>query len=690
MVCAITSCSGKQEQGSSSVKRLDIAGGTIENVIVLDAPDPIDESTQRAIILPEFEKFCHIAADSVHFRWIGASNRMFPWVGANDLNGIFNTKSPTPPRIPNANRRALTMLFKLKDGKYLTLLPLSGAASVSWLQVTEQGTLEVDYGTLGTETTPSDGKIPLLAWYKSENVYESIAKTWSLSLENDAVAATASLRSAKRYPEPFEYLGWCTYEQYKKDIDESTLLKAIDNIERSEVPVRWFLIDDGHQDDKDRKLLSFTPNRDKFPNGWDPIVSRKSEAGLRWMGIWHGFLSHWQGVHVDHSMEELSPFLMHNPSRENGLLPKDDMESSTAFYEYLVTTIKLQGFDFMKTDNVSRSTIEYYGSENPARAQRQNVLALEDACLEAGIGLMNCSAQNTIDMLNARNSATMRTSPDYIKNDLATSKSQILQSVFNVLWLGQTLWPDHDMFHSSDTQVGEAMSVTKAMSGGPIYLSDDPVDFNMEVINPLYIGNGRLIRPEAPAVPLPESIFNDALYEGQSVYKTIAPLKNKSCAIVAYNLSMTASGPLAGTIGMDDYSHAPAMMQPYSDRWNAPEEGLVIYDWNNQSGHILGDEGENFQINGFGHRLFLIAPIEAQWAVIGRPDKYLSPSTVEILDNKEDSITVRMQETGPLVLYSAKGEPTSEYFFFSDMGSGFYRGEPAQSTPEDQLYKISR
>jgi len=683
-------CSGKQHVNSTDSHTIDIASGKENNIIVLEAPQTADSLTQRRIILPEFKKYVHVAADGKHFRWIGASNRMFPWIGTNDLTSIFEEKTPAPPKIPDPNRRALTMLFQLNNGNYLSLLPLSGDASVSWLEVNEEGELLLDYGSLGTEPVPEKNNVPLLAWYESKNVYVAIAKTWELAITNNKVNAAARLREEKKYPEPLNYLGWCTWEQYRKKIDEGILVSAIDKIEDSGVPVRWFLIDDGHQDDERRLLKSFVPNKIKFPNGWDPIVSRKKDDAIKWMGIWHGFLSHWDGVHVAHKMKELEPVLMPNPDRKNGLLPKDDMNSSTAFYDYLVTTIKDQGFDFMKTDNVSRSTLEYTGLPNASKAQRQNVLALEEACYEQGMGLMNCSAQNTIDMLNASNSATMRTSPDYQKHNLPTSKSQILQSVFNVAWLGQTLWPDHDMFHSSDHEVGEAMSVTKAMSGGPIYLSDDPADFNKDFIMPLCYTDGLLIRPEAPAVPLPESLFNDALYETRNAYKTIAPLKNKACAITAYNLSITATGSLVGTIDQEDYTHAPSMMQPYKGFWEVPNEGLAIYDWKEQKGQKLDDAGFNFKIDGFGYQLFLLAPIRKQWAVIGRPDKYLSPSTVEILDTSTDTLVLQVKEKGPLVVYSAVGKPVSNNMSFIAMGNDFYKGDPSGDFPGDNTYRISR
>ena len=42
---------------------------------------------------------------------------------------------------------------------------------------------------------------------------------------------------------------------------------------------------------------------------------------------------------------------------------------------------------------------------------------------------------------------------------------------------------------------------SKAISGGPVYLSDAPGDFIKENIFPLIDKQGKLFRPEAPAVP---------------------------------------------------------------------------------------------------------------------------------------------------------------------------------------------
>ena len=674
------------------------------NNIITIPPDPKEKLSLREIILPEFEKYCHVAADSNMFRWIGASNRMFPWVGKKDLTSIFVPKKPIPPRIPMPNKRALLMMFELSDGRYLTIMPLSGKASVSWLETDSEGKLTVDYGTLGTGHVSDDEKIPLLAWAIGKNVYESVSQVWSNLAGSYFYRDKMSLRFQKKYPEPMKYLGWCTWEQYHKNIHEEIILDAIENIEKSGIPVRWLLIDDGHQTLKDGQMLSMQPDQNKFPRGWQPIIERKKNDKIKWMGIWHTLLMYWNNISPDHEMDELAPYLMPKPvkgmneptdnvhvkkaeTNVKALIPKDDLVNSEKFYMHFMKTVRDQGFNFIKTDNVSRSIIEYYGTENPVRAQSNNVLSLEKACKKNKLGLMNCSAQNTINMLNATNSATMRTSPDYQKNKLETSRSQILQSVFNVLWIGQTLWPDHDMFHSSDSQVAETMAVTKAMSGGPIYLSDAPEDFDKEIIMPLCYDDGLLIRPEAPGVPLPESIFSDALYEEKNLYKVIAPLKNSSCAIAVYNLSIKDNTTLSGKITPSDYTYSNVMIQPFEEKWKISDEGLVIYNWKTKTGKKLEEKGVDLKIDGFGHELFLLCPITAGWSVIGLKGKFLGPSTVEVLKVKERFVEIALHEAGNMVLFSEKGLPKSDQMNFKSLGNNFYEGQVLKSTPSNK-YKI--
>lgn len=669
-VCCCTLCPVFSCAAFGRPQAIDLSRPGTGDILVTSALESNPDDMRLTVQLPKHRAFIHVAADRAHFRWIGASNRMYPWVGMSELGSIFRDREPQPPIVEAPNSRALLMLFHMDNDQYLCLVPLAGEHSVSWLEI-QGAELIVGAGTLGTDPIPPGCEVPLLAWGTGTDPYDALHSTWKLIVDSSVAGGNMAMRSEKKYPEAFEYLGWCTWEQFKKGIDERIILSALESIEESEIPVRWILIDDGHQEAHGQRMRSLLPDHEKFPRGWEPIVAAKKTNRIRWIGIWHTLLMHWKAIDANHEMQLLAPHLMNHPASLEAVIPKDNPNDSKAFFAKFVERIAQQGFDFVKMDNMSRSTIDYYGTANAAKAQKFNLRSLEQACSGTGMALMNCSAQNTIGLLNAKHSATMRTSPDYKKGHLATSKSQILQSTHNASWLGQTFWPDHDMFHSSDTEVAKTMAVTKAMSGGPIYLSDDPSEFRHDVIGPLCYCDGLLIRPDAPGVPVPESLFTDALYDVGHPFKVVAPLRDQTCVIAAYNLSLETSVS-RGAIMPSDYQAASAMLQPYEGPWQLPEEGLVVYDWDNRRGKRLTSKGLDFEIDGFGHRLFILSPIRDGWAVVGRADKFLSPATVEVGHVGVDSISLGVKEPGPIVIYLRNGVPEGDQVTVQSLGEGLY------------------
>lgn len=81
----------------------------------------------------------------------------------------------------------------------------------------------------------------------------------------DKKVSSLKRRVDKEYFEAFDYLGWCTWEHYHYDIDETKILNDMNAIEASGIPVRYILIDDGHIANEDRQLTSLTPNKQRFP-----------------------------------------------------------------------------------------------------------------------------------------------------------------------------------------------------------------------------------------------------------------------------------------------------------------------------------------------------------------------------------------------------------------------------------------
>jgi hypothetical protein len=285
--------------------------------------------------------------------------------------------------------------------------------------------------------------------------------------------------------------------------------------------------------------------------------------------------------------------------------------------------------------------------------------------------MINCMSQGTPQVEGTRYSAISRVSIDYKLHDLPKAKAHIEQSYVLTLMQGQTVWPDHDMFHSSDPDCGQLMAISKAMSGAPVYLSDNPSDFCDEFIRPLVYEDGELLRPLAPGFPLPDSVMMDVYHSGKA-FRVIAPLANQCAAIVTYNLSHPEGKTIQAEVTAEDYTHASGMSQPYAGPWNVPEEGLVCFDWRLGSGQKL-DQPYSVELTGFSDRLLLLAPIQKGWAVIGARDKYLSPVAVTSIHAEAKTLTVGLVESGPLVIWCAEGTPKASGVLAKDLGRGFWQ-----------------
>jgi hypothetical protein len=489
------------------------------------------------------------------------------------------------------------------------------------------------------------------------------------------------MRHEKKYPEMFTYLGWCSWEQYRRKISSDLLVNDMKKIEKCSLPIRWVLVDDGHQHQtgsgmSDSRLLSFGTLPETFPNGFKDIMAQKSDK-IKWTGVWHAMNGQWQGLNPDHQIRELDGHLVKIVRKLKGepmelFMPKGDSISSWLFYKGLIGSTKEHGFDFVKIDNQSRQMAFYKGMDNAVKTVAQHAQSLERAAHQLSGGLINCFCVDLVSLMNTKYSAISRVSVDYLLNNENKAKSHLYQSYQNTLWMGQAVWPDHDMFHSSDKFAGRMMAVSKAMSGAPIYLSDAPDHFLNELVTPLCYSDGLLLRPLAPAVPLPESVAISALSEAKA-YRVVAPLTNGAAAYVVYNLaSPTPAEAVKTQISTEDYTHAGSFIQPAVEAWKIPKEGLVYYDWYEGKGGMLNGKYE-IELKGFSDRFIQLTPIVNGWSVVGCVDKYLSAAAVENISYTEKTLKLKLIEGGSLVVYNKSTISSATANKIENMGTGLWK-----------------
>ena len=631
------------------------------------------------VMLPDYESVIYISTQHRE-KFLDGMNRVFSWA-AKDLKTIVSDSFRPDPVGGEPSRNGLLALFKLKNGEYLLLQGIASPTAMSYLRISDEGNLYINLATFGVD--PVSGDIPLVTYARGRNVYDVFHQAWKNAINTEAAKGRTAMRHEKKYPEMFEYLGWCSWEQYRTRVSSDLMVDAMRRIEKSPIPIRWVLLDHGHQHTykagggmNSGRMLSFKGNPETFPNGFKPMMEARTDK-VKWTGVWHTMNALWQGIHPEHEIRELDPYLV-KISRKNKdgnfevMMPKGDPVSSQEFYTALIGSTKNHGFDFVKIDNQNRQLAFYEGMSNPVKIVSQNAQSMEAVVKELSGGMMNCFCIDLLSLMNTRHSAVGRVSIDYLLNNEARAKSHLIQSYQNTLWMGQAVWPDHDMFHSSDKFAARIMAVSKAMSGAPVYLSDAPDDFVQELIMPLCMRDGKLYRPLAPAVPLPESVTLSALSEGKA-YRVIAPLANGAAAIVAYNLMIpTPTIAVKTQITAEDYTHAGSFIQPAVDAWKVPEEGLVYYDWHMGKGGLL-NHAYPIELNGFSDRLVQLSPVVNGWSVVGAADKYLSAAAIEAIDYTKAELKVKMTEAGTLVVYNANPVKCATAQSIEPLGNGLWK-----------------
>jgi hypothetical protein len=588
-------------------------------------------------------------------------------------------------------RGGLFLLLQLSAEEYLAILPITAGRTVAWLEG-RNGKLELCLSHFGAE--PFTGTAPAMAWAFGPTAYAAARSAWQECWQASELSEISAPRETKAFPEPLRYLGWCSWEAFKQEIDEQRLLDVIRGLKQRGLPVRWVLVDDGHLDQRfesgeesvsseggelptdsaSRKLASLLPDQTRFPRGWKPLLAERDTASLRWFGVWLNMNGYWGGIAAKHQLGDLGASI--ETFGDGTRLPGPSRNQVEAFYQGMLEAQAEAGFDFVKVDHQAHNLFFHVGQvANAVERSRWSSQALEQACRDRGLGLINCMAHGPVCIWNARWSAVTRCSEDYKAEDLNRAKLHLHNSYANMLVLGQSVWGDHDMFHTSDAVAGPIMARSKALSGGPVYLSDLPEQIIADSIRPLCFEDGEILRPLAPAVSLPESVFIDP-YEDGEPFRVVAPLAHGCSAVAVYNLTRPER-PVTGWIAREDYPQAAALCS----EWEPSEGPVVAYDCETGTAFVLDSKRHEFELSRFGDRLFILAPVVEGWAVIGRPDKFISPQAVEAIEATERSLRVVLRESGPLLIWR-NGPVHCETFPVVRAGASLWRIDaPVEQRP---------
>lgn len=468
------------------------------------------------------------------------------------------------------------------------------------------------------------------------------------------------MRKQRRYPEIFEYLGWCSWDALQIRVNEEDLVRKCREFRDKDIPVKWAIIDDMWGEVRDfydmeyqtrdemfrlmhsSKLYSFEADPRRFPNGLKGCIDKMKAYDIT-VGMWHPTTGYWVGIDPEGDIyRDCKDYLIRTA---NGMyIHSYEQDKAYLYYSKFHDFLRKCGAEFVKIDNQSMTRRFYKGLAPVGEVARSFHNAIE-----ASVGqhfdnaMINCMGTASEDMWNRTVSPVSRCSGDFQPENSEWFVRHILQCSYNTLIQGQFYYCDWDMWWTDD---GQALrnSVLRAISGGPIYVSDMLERSNRDVLMPLVTNDGRILRCDRLAVPTVDCLTVDPTASGQ-IFK-LQNMSNGCGILAAFNLSVgdqsekpapltdvATGGVVSGTISPADVD---GLLSAHPQA-----ETFAVYEHFSRELQILGRkeamELRLQDINDF--RLYVIAPIVDGFAVIGRTDKFISPATVKEVRGKEVELT---------------------------------------------------
>lgn len=438
-------------------------------------------------------------------------------------------------------------------------------------------------------------------------------------------------RTERRYPEIFDYLGWCSWDAMEIRVCEEGLIEKCREFKEKNIPVKWGILDDMWAEVKEFQhlkynnrdemfkilprgsLYSFEADHKRFPHGLKHAIDEMNKYGIK-AGIWHPTTGYWSGLDPNgDAYAETKDYLIET---EGGLnIPDWKTPKAYMFYKTFHDFLRKCGAEFIKIDNQSM-TRRYYKNLAPVGKVARS---FHDA-IEASVGehfdnaMINCMGMASEDMWSRTVSPISRCSGDFQPEDAEWFVSHILMCSYNSLVQGQFYWCDWDMWWTDD---GQALknSILRAVSGGPIYVSDKIGRSRRELLEPLALSDGKILRCDRCAVPTNDCATTDPRING-CIFK-IQNIASGSGIIAAFNLD-SEEKTVTGSISP-------------SDVYDIVGDEFAVYEHFSRELKIM-KHSEKFDLSLTGKddfRLYVIVPIEDGFAPIGLIDKFISPKTIK-------------------------------------------------------------
>ena len=545
--------------------------------------------------------------------------------------------------------------WQYNDSTYGAAMPLSGNGFRTTL-----GSNDKAFGAKAYTYTNSviKGEVPFMAVGFGNDPYQLFEQLYSAGMK--MMGKPENLRAKKTYPKILEYFGWCSWNSSGNGgkLNEKLLDDAANSFVSNNFPLPWIIIDDGWSQNTNSQLTSYQPITEKFPSGFKPVIETlKKKYGVKYVGAWQAFNCYWSGIKKDSELGKQYKNLLYKYMDYNPMIANDKgkecfminpySDSLLTFYDNWHSWMVEQGIDFVKVDNqlsVERIAKNNFPIWDVADRMHQALYTSVNKHFKGDI--INCMDMTNDAFYNFGTSAVARAVEDYFPYEenenynmqKGNAAAHVTQALYNSSYFQQMVWPDFDMFESYNPNA-TFHAIARAISGGPVYVTDFPGKQNFEVLRPLVYADGRIIRADVPG-----RLTTDCLFQVQDAKPLKAfSLANKAGLLAIWNAADT--NLVKGSFKVSDIQGIKG-------------EQFVVYEHFSKDEKVVSiNEPIAIELERLRYRYYNIVPIEKGVAIIGLTNKYNAPKTIEEQTITEKGVSIKLHEGGLFSAYLYK-KPT--------------------------------
>ncbi len=534
---------------------------------------------------------------------------------------------PDPARLPS---RTQSLVWR-SDNLYHHILCIANDTFKTELGGGESG---VDVLTAAYDGGYSNVTVPLFALSSDADPF--VLPERNVKVGMAALGTPYQTRLHKRYPEPFEYLGWCSWDAFYRDVSAQGILDKAREFEAKALPVRWLIIDDGWLSHIDTALTAFEPDPLKFPQGFAPLAKAlKGDGttdghGIWWLGVWHTLFGYWNGIHPQGELACTERAALQT-THTGKIVPAPDVARAFTFWDTWHTKLRNAGVDFVKVDYQS-GLVTFYQQELAIGTAAQRA----HAALEASVGksfdncLINCMGMATENLWHRPTSAVSRNSDDFFPKQPGSFAEHALQNAYNAYYHAPFMWLDWDMWWTRHTHAA-THAVLRAVSGGPVYVSDRVGETDPAQLRPLILSDGRLLRCDQPGMITADCLLCDP--SRVSIPLKIWSRAGEAGIIATVNAQLDAT-EVQGHVGPAD---VPGLLG----------ERFVLYEHFSRTAECLSaEEMLPVTLAPSAAALYSIIPLADPVTPIGLVDKYIAPAAIVDWFDADERTVVHLLDGG--------------------------------------------